>query len=252
MIGNIPSLGLLVFGISLTIACMACVGEQSPVAPSIGVTEEVRSQLEVTRVPTPTPIITQLSTQQSTKSDLALKLADIPHNLPAYDRGDWKHWLDMGKDCQNTRHDVLIDESSTEVIFKDDRECQVAVGAWRDPYTGEVVTDATKLDIDHMIPLKNAHDSGGWAWGRDKKAVFANEISYVDHLIAITASANRSKGARGPEDWKPANKWYWCDYAVDWVQIKADWDLSVTNAEWEALQEMLGTCDTKPFITTIP
>jgi hypothetical protein len=36
--------------------------------------------------------------------------------------------------------------------------------------------------------------------------------------------------------------------AVDWVQIKADWDLSVTNAEWEALQEMLGTCDTKPFI----
>ena len=133
MIGNIPSLGLLVFGISLTIACMACVGEQSPVAPNTGVPEEVRSQQEITRVPTPTPIITQLSTQQSTKSDLALKLADIPHNLPAYDRGDWKHWFDMDKDCQNTRHEVLIDESLTEVIFKDDRECQVAVGTWRDP-----------------------------------------------------------------------------------------------------------------------
>ena len=120
------------------------------------------------------------------------------------------------------------------------------------PYTGEIVTDATKLDIDHMIPLKNAHDSGGWAWDRDKKPAFANEMSYADHLIAVTASANRRKGARGPEDWKPANKGYWCDYAVDWVQIKADRDLSVTNAEWVALQEMLGTCDTKSSITTIP
>ena len=103
-----------------------------------------------------------------------------------------------------------------------------------------------------MIPLKNAHDSGAWTWDRDKKAAFANEMSYADHLIAVTASANRSKGSRGPDGWKPANKGYWCDYAVDWVQIKADWDLSVTNAEWEALQEMLGTCGTKPSITTIP
>jgi len=163
MNGNISSLGLLVFGITLTIACMAFVGEQSPLAPNINVTEEVRAQLEVTKVLTPTPKITQPSTQQSTKSDLALKLVDIPHNLPAYDRGDWKHWFDMDKDCQNTRHEVLIDESSTEVIFKDDRECQVEAGAWRDPYTGEIGTDATKLNLDHMIPLKNAHDSSGWA-----------------------------------------------------------------------------------------
>ena len=70
----------------------------------------------------------------------------------------------------------------------------------------------------------------------------------MHHLIAVTASANRKKGARGPEEWKPANRGYWCDYAIDWVQIKADWDLSVTNAEWEAVQEMLGTCDTKPSV----
>ena len=44
MIDNIISLSLLVFGIFLTIACMACVGEQSPVASNIGVTEEVMSQ----------------------------------------------------------------------------------------------------------------------------------------------------------------------------------------------------------------
>jgi len=101
-----------------------------------------------------------------------------------------------------------------------------------------------------MIPLKNAHDSGGRAWDRDKKAAFGNEISYADHLIAVPASDNRRKeGQRGLEQ---ADKGYWCDYAVDWVQVKVDWDLSVANAEWEALQEMLGTCDTKPSMTTIP
>ena len=47
-------------------------------------------------------------------------------------------------------------------------------GEWFDPYTGETVTDATRLDIDHMIPLKNAHDSGGWAWDESRKAAFAN------------------------------------------------------------------------------
>jgi hypothetical protein len=76
-------------------------------------------------------------------------------------------------------------------------------------------------------------------------------LALFDPLLG-SASANRRKGARGAEDWKPADKGYWCDYASDWVQIKADWDLSLTNAEWEALQEMLGTCDTKPSVTTIP
>ena len=132
------------------------------------------------------------------------------------------------------------------VTFKRERKCQVATGEWFDPYTGETITNATKLDIDHMVPLKNAHDSGGWAWDKDKKSAFANEMSQEDHLIAVTASANRSKGARGPEKWKPANRAYWCDYATDWMQIKVGWELSATKTEWAALQEMLETCDVAP------
>jgi hypothetical protein len=107
------------------------------------------------------------------------------------------------------------------------------------------------LDIDHMIPLKNAHNSGGWAWDKSRKAAFANEMSYADHLVAVTASANRKKGAKGPEAWKPTNKGYWCDYAVDWVRIKTDWDLSATKAEWGALEEMLETCDSTPSIPAV-
>ena len=118
-------------------------------------------------------------------------------DLPDYDRGDWKHWIDSDKDCQNTRHEVLIDESLVGVTFKSDKRCQVAAGKWVDPYTGETITDATRLDVDHMVPLRNAHDSGGWRWDNGKKSSYANEMAYADHLIAVTASANRKKGQGG-------------------------------------------------------
>ena len=56
------------------------------------------------------------------------------------------------------------------------------------------------------------------------------------------ASANRSKGARGPEEWKPRDADYWCDYAANWIAVKATWGLTATAKEWAALEDMLSTC----------
>jgi hypothetical protein len=190
------------------------------------------------------------SNQQSHELSTVLQVREIPEGLPKYDRDDWKHWTDEDKDCQNTRHEVLIQESLYQVTFKTEKQCQVSTGEWLDPYTATIVRDATKLDVDHMVPLKNAHDSGAWGWDKNKKAAFANEMDHDPHLIAVTASANRSKGAAGPEKWKPVDKSYWCEYAISWVEIKVRWDLSATNAEWKALQDMIGTCDNPPSVTT--
>ena len=117
----------------------------------------------------------------------------------------------------------------------------MASGEWLGPYTGTVVTDSGKLDIDHMGPLGNAHASGASNGSANQRKRYANYLDDPQHLIAVTTSANRSKGARGPEDWKPENRSYWCQYAVDWITIKDDWGPTVTQQEHDTLSSKCST-----------
>ena len=179
-------------------------------------------------------------------SVLRVTVSTIPSNLPTYDRHDWKHWTDADGDCQDARQEVLVAESRTGPSFRTDRKCRVTSGEWLAPYTDTVVTDPGRLDIDHLVPLGNAHASGAWRWSADDRERYANYLRDPQHLIAVTASANRSKGARGPEAWKPADQSYWCQYATDWITIKATWVLTATKAEHDALVQMLNTCANHP------
>ncbi len=174
--------------------------------------------------------------------------AEAPADLPAYDRDQWGRWSDADGDCQDTRQEVLIEESRITVTYKSDRRCQVEAGRWFGAYTSSTVTQASELDVDHMVPLANAHRSGGWAWGAERKRRYANSLDDPDHLIAVTAGANRSKGAKGPDEWKPPNRSYWCEYSVDWIRIKETWELTVTLGEAAALRDMLATCGDPPLL----
>ena len=160
-----------------------------------------------------------------------------------YERGDWRHWVDVDRDCQNTRAEVLIAESRAAVTFADDEECRVTGGEWAGPWTGEVFEDAGAVDIDHHVPLAHAHESGGWRWDKARKRAYANDLSNPASLQVTKASVNRAKGKQAPDQWRPAERAGWCRYAADWVSVKAEWRLTVTEAEADALREMLETCE---------
>ncbi len=171
-----------------------------------------------------------------------LPVNDSADIISGYDRDDFGRWQDADHDCQNTRHEVLMDESAAPVTFKGNSQCFIDAGEWHDPYTDTVITSASQLDVDHMVPLANAFISGAWQWSEEKKQAYMNFMADQDHLIAVESSTNRSKSDRGPEDWRPPNENYWCEYAQNWTSIKNTWGLTVTSSEQAALNEMLDTC----------
>ncbi len=204
------------------------------------------TQTPATSTPAATPTATSAPTPEptlETRPDLSITVAPLVVGYPDYDRDEWHpRWRDNDRDCQDTRQEVLTSESTLPVTYTTAEECRVAVGEWHGEYTGLVFTDPGGLDVDHLVPLANAHRSGGWAWDMVRKEAYANDLSYEGHLIAVQNSANRSKGSDGPEEWRPEVEAYWCQYATHWVTIKSAWGLTATQAEAEALREMLETC----------
>jgi hypothetical protein len=169
-------------------------------------------------------------------------LTIAPKNTAAvYNRDSWQHWIDADNDCQDTRTEVLIAEATAPVTLAPDG-CTVTSGNWVDPYSGITWTLPSDLDIDHLVPLKNANDSGGWAWTTDRKRDYANDLTYPGHLIAVQDNLNQSKGDKGPEEWRPPLATYACTYATEWTTVKKTWSLTVTQTEYDALAAMLTHC----------
>jgi hypothetical protein len=156
-----------------------------------------------------------------------------------YNRDDYlKGWADVDGDCQDSRQEVLIQESIVPVVLSTDG-CQVTMGLWHDPYTALTFTNPSDLDIDHLVPLKEAHDSGAWLWSLDAKRSYANNITNPLVLIAVDDNTNQSKGDRDPAGWLPPNVSYRCDYAKSWIAVKQTYGLTMDAAEESAINKIL-------------
>lgn len=140
-------------------------------------------------------------------------------SVPPYDRSEWGGWVDVDGDCQDTRQEVLIAESIVPVTFADGRKCRVATGKWKCPYTGTTFTDPSDLDIDHVVALKEVHYAGGWRWDAARKRAYFNDLENSDTLMAVSSSANRSKGSRNPSEWMPSDPTSHCAYVKARISV---------------------------------
>lgn len=145
-----------------------------------------------------------------------------------YSRKSFKHWVDTDKDCQNTRHEILIERSLDKVIFKNKKQCAVVSGKWQDFYYDEILTKARDVDIDHIVPLKYAWEIGAKSWNNDLRKEFAND---PDNLVITNKKYNRQKGAKSFLEWMPANRSYACKYAKQWFKVKEKYSLPVSENE---------------------
>ena len=165
---------------------------------------------------------------------------DAPSSHTGYNRDLFKAWIDADSDGCDTRAEVLLLETMVKATTRN--TCTVSTGSWLSVYDGVSMTDASKLDIDHFVPLAEAWVSGAYAWPNDKKVRYGNDLDYGPSLIAVSASSNRSKSDSDPAKWMPTNRAYYCDYAATWVAVKWRWSLTVDTLERRALQAVLSTC----------
>jgi hypothetical protein len=157
-----------------------------------------------------------------------------------YARSKFTLWTDADHDGCDTRDEVLITEGAKRPSVG--AGCALTHGRWVSRYDGVSVTNPSGFDIDHLVPLHEAWQSGAWSWDAQTRKAYANDLGYSASLIAVSAHANRSKGDREPQDWMPERAGYSCDYISHWVAVKWRWHLTVNSAERSFLRRSLKTC----------
>ncbi|KAG9225581.1 hypothetical protein CCMSSC00406_0003084 [Pleurotus cornucopiae] len=173
----------------------------------------------------------------SARTALASLTVSAEVNTPAYDRDLFKTWDIISGTC-DTRETVLKRDGTNVVTST---ACAATSGTWVSPYDGISFTVSSQLDIDHVVPLKEAWVSGARNWTPAQREAFANDLTRPQ-LVAVSASSNRSKGDRDPALWVPPLASFRCTYARAWVQVKQFYSLTIDSAEKAALTSLLASC----------
>ncbi|MGV9247018.1 HNH endonuclease family protein [Streptomyces sp. NPDC003710] len=179
----------------------------------------------------PTPV------SGATARSYLAQLTVATENRTGYQRSLFPTWITISGTC-NTR-EYILKRDGTNVVT--DSSCAATSGSWYSPYDGATWTAASDLDIDHLVPLAEAWDSGASKWTTAQRQAFANDITRPQ-LLAVTDNVNQAKGDQDPATWMPSRTAYRCTYVRAWVQVKYYYNLSVDSAEKSALQNYLASC----------
>ena len=177
----------------------------------------------------------------------SLPVAD--ESRAGYERSKFRHWIDEDGDGCSTRVEALFDEA---VGKKADATCKDLTGdSWYSYYDDTWVSDPRGLDIDHMVPLAEAWDSGASAWTPARRQAYANDLGAERSLVAVTARSNRSKSDQDPAEWMPPAAGATCRYLEDWTATKLRWSLTVDTTEQQKLADLAAGCPDEPITYTV-
>jgi hypothetical protein len=155
-----------------------------------------------------------------------------------YTRAKFTHWVDADGDRCDTREEVLIGEAVTKP--KIGARCALTGGKWLSYYDRKTWTDRGRIDIDHMVPLAEAWDSGASRWTAAQRKAYANDLGDSRSLVGVTDSVNQAKSDRDMAEWLPV--YDRCRYLREWTAVKLRWRLTVDATEKAAMKKVAGAC----------
>ena len=154
-------------------------------------------------------------------------------------------WADVDRNGCDTRNDMLK-RDLTNIVYKvKTRDCVVLSGILIDRYSGETINfvrgnvTSMEVQIDHVVALSNAWQTGAFKWDEIKRVNFYNDPL---NLMATQRTLNSQKGDGDAATWLPPLKSYRCTYIARQIAVKAKYSIWVTKAEKEAMLRILKSC----------
>lgn len=154
-------------------------------------------------------------------------------------------WADVDHNGCDTRNDILARDLEGETFKPGTHNCVVLTGTLADKYTGTTISfvrgaeTSSEVQIDHIIPLSLAWQTGAQQINEEQRRQFANDPL---NLMAADGTANMSKGDKDAASWLPSNKAFRCEYVARQTAVKAKYQLWVTQPERDAIAGILVAC----------
>ncbi len=193
-------------------------------------------------------LLTSIPTQSASANEptalAVLNQLEVKGRAPktGYSRAAFTHWSDLNRDGCDSRNEILK-RDLTQIIFKTGtRDCKVISGQLLDPFSGKTLifsSSKSTVDIDHLVSLSNAWQTGAAYFDKKTRESLANDPL---NLLAVDAKLNRQKGDGDAATWLPPLKSFRCKYVAIQVAVKAKYLLWVTSAEREAIIKVLDNC----------
>lgn len=189
-------------------------------------------------------LLSPTNTQAATDALTVLNNLEVKGRAPktGYARSQFPHWSDPDRNGCDARNDILKRDLTNITYKAGTRDCKVIAGQLLDPFSGKVITfsaDKVVVDIDHVVALSNAWQTGAAYFDKNKRSQIANDPL---NLLAVDAKLNRKKGDGDAATWLPPYKAFRCEYVARQVAVKAKYGLWVTQPEKAAIGKILSTC----------
>jgi hypothetical protein len=191
----------------------------------------------------------QVPLEASTKTASAvLETLAVKGRAPktGYERSQFgPAWSDVDRNGCDTRNDILKRDLTSVVYKSGTHDCLVVSGMLLDPYSGEQipfergVSTSSDVQIDHVVALSNAWQTGAFKLTSEKRLALANDPM---NLLAVKGRLNSQKSDGDAATWLPPLKSIRCAYVAQQIVVKAKYGLWVTPPEKAAMVGLLAKC----------